>query len=209
MLKTLFVWLHLNSLVFTTFIQHKAYLVVLHVFLLSSRFSNCFLPTFSSFIKWPHMRSKIFLFLLNATAGLLRNTLQNSGMICRMCQLLICLKAFFCMLTLVICFLAVTFYIILQKHFSINQVEIHHLTNQIIFIIFSFQTFLFHTCAVPLVLILCRTYSFNLNVWVYAILFLMYQDVLIQYEDKIAGHQFSGIWGCLKIIFFICVYHST
>ena len=101
MLKTLFVWLHLNLLVFTTFIQHQANLVVLHVFLLSCRFSNCFLATFSSFIKWPHMRSW---FLLNATVGLLTNTLQNSGMICRMCQLLICLKAFFCMLTLVICF---------------------------------------------------------------------------------------------------------
>ena len=86
MLKTLFVWLLLLVLVFTTCIQNKADLVVLHVLLLPYCFSHSFLATFPSFLKWSPTRSCIFLFLLNAIAGLLINTLRNSGLICRMCQ---------------------------------------------------------------------------------------------------------------------------
>ena len=86
MLKTIFVWLLLNILVFPTCIHHKADLVVLHVLLLPYRFSNFFLATLPSYIKWEPMRSCIFLFLLNATVGLLTNTLRNSGLICRMCH---------------------------------------------------------------------------------------------------------------------------
>ena len=83
MLKTLFVCLLLNVLVFTTCMQHKADLVVLHVLLLPCRFLNFFLATFPSFIKWSLIRSCIFLFLLNAIVGLLTKTLPNSGLICR------------------------------------------------------------------------------------------------------------------------------
>ena len=85
MLKTLFVRLLLNVLVFITCIQPKADLVVLHVLLLPCRFSNFFLAAFPYF-KWPPMRSRIFLFLLNAIVVLLTNTLRNSGLICRMCH---------------------------------------------------------------------------------------------------------------------------
>ena len=68
--QTIFVWLLLNVLVFTSCIQHKADLVVLHVLLLPCRFSNFFLAILPSFIKWPPMRSYIFLFILNATVDL-------------------------------------------------------------------------------------------------------------------------------------------
>ena len=77
-LKTDFVWLLLNVLVFATCIRHKADLVALHVLLLPCPFSNFFLATFPSFIKLPPTRSCIFLFLLNAIVGLLKSKLRNS-----------------------------------------------------------------------------------------------------------------------------------
>ena len=88
--KTIIVWLLLNVLVFTTCIQHKADLIVVHVLLLPCRFSNFFFAIFPSFIKWPPMRSCIFLFLLNATVGLLTNTLQNSGLILECTNSVVC-----------------------------------------------------------------------------------------------------------------------
>ena len=72
--------------IFTTYIQHKADLIVLHVLLLPCRFSNFFLATFPFFIKWPPMRPCIFLFPSNAIVGLLTNTLRNSWLSCRICQ---------------------------------------------------------------------------------------------------------------------------
>ena len=121
MLKTLFVWLLLNVLIFTTCIHHKADLVVLHVFLLACHFSNFFLAAFWSFIKWPPMRSCIFLFLSNAIVDLLTNTLRNSGLICRMCQFFLTISDMFgsvlLMLTLVVCFSCCYFFHYFDKNF--------------------------------------------------------------------------------------------
>ena len=62
MLKTIFIWLQLNLLVFTSCIQqqHKPDLVLELVFLLPCYFSGFFLATIPYFFKWPSMRSCIF-----------------------------------------------------------------------------------------------------------------------------------------------------
>ena len=89
MLKTLFVCIPLNVLVFTTCIQYRANLVVLHVLLLPCRVFLISSWQLFHLFKWPPLRFCIFLFLLihlNAIVGLLTNTLRNSGLICRMCQ---------------------------------------------------------------------------------------------------------------------------
>ena len=75
--------------------QHKADLVILQVLLLPCLFSNFFLPTFPSFMKWPSIKSCIFLFLLDAIVGLLTNTLQSSGLIRRMCKFLLIVSEMF------------------------------------------------------------------------------------------------------------------
>ena len=76
MLKIPFFWLRLIVLIFTACIQHKADFVALQALLPPCRFSNFFLATFQSFIKWPSVTSCILLFLLNAIIGLLTNTLR-------------------------------------------------------------------------------------------------------------------------------------
>ena len=73
-----------NSLCLVTF--ECTGLAVLQALLLHFHFSNFFVGTSPSFIKWLPMRSCIFLFLLNTIVGLLTNTLWNSGITCRMCQ---------------------------------------------------------------------------------------------------------------------------
>ena len=50
----------MTKLVCASYIQHKADVIVLHVLLLPCRFSNFYLATYPSFIKWPPMRSCIF-----------------------------------------------------------------------------------------------------------------------------------------------------
>ena len=137
MLKTLFIWLLLN-------------VVVLQLLVLPKRFCNLCLETFLSFMKWPPT-SCTFSFLLNANVGLLTNALQNSGLICRMCQfyvsmlqLLICLEAFCCMLLLAVCFFAVNFFIILQKYFSFDYVNFICLCNCLHYIFLS-KSFCFIT----------------------------------------------------------------
>ena len=107
MLKTLFVRLLLNVLVFITCIQPKADLVVLHVLLLPCRFTNFFLAAFPYF-KWPPMRSRIFLSLLNAICCFINKHygIQDWSVECAnfFLRLLICLEEFSCMLTLAVCF---------------------------------------------------------------------------------------------------------
>ena len=166
-LENFFICLLLNVLVFSTCIQHKADVVVLPILLLPCCFPNFFLAAFSFFIKWLCMRSFIFLFILNAVIGLLANTLGNSGLICRMCQFFYLTSDRFGSVNLYInsssiavCFLAVIFFIILQKLSLLNWLNLLHLSIQIISIIFSSQKSLFHNCAVFLVLILRRTNSF-------------------------------------------------
>ena len=100
MLKTLFVWLLLNVLVFTTCIQDKANFVVLHVLLLPCRFSSFLSATFFLY----QIATYEVLYIFISIAGLLTNTLRNSGLICRICQFFLCLEAFLCMLTLAVCF---------------------------------------------------------------------------------------------------------
>ena len=104
-----------------------------------------------------------FLFLLNDIVGLLTDTLRNYGLICRMRYFFLMTVDMFEWVLLYIntsvVLVVVTFFIIFN-FFSFTQVNLAYLFIQMIFITFSLQKFLFHNCAVTLVLILCRIHSF-------------------------------------------------
>ena len=164
MLRILFVWLLLNVLVFTTCIQHKADLIVLHVLLLPCRFSYFFLATFAFFIKWPPMRSCISLFLLSVIVGLSTNTLQNSAMPCRTCQFQLTTSDMFGSVLLYVNASGMFFLLLLFSLFCKSSFRSIKSTFSICLFklssLYFLSKILFHNYAVPLVLILCRTYSF-------------------------------------------------
>ena len=107
----------------------------------------------------------IFLFLLNPIVGLLTNILRNSGLICRMCQFFLTTSNMFGSVLLYVntsgmFFLLLFFSLFYKSSFRSIKSTFHICLFKLSSLYFLSKSFYFITCAVPLVLILCRTFIF-------------------------------------------------